>query len=957
MGHPSEEQTTPKFLTETARALYEEYGEGISDLHIIFPGKRARLFFNEALLSLSGGRPMWQPHYLSMDDLIRSLSTLEGGDHLRLVAELYKIYSAYHSEPFDRFFRWGEMLLSDFDTLDKYRIDASALYANVSDLRDIEERFGGLFVGNDQALELVRGFWQTLDRKAVKSAEQQQFLKIWQSLYEIYTAYKARLRELGIGYGGMIYRDVADSLDDGTAQEEDERFAGKTFCFVGFNALNECEKRLFSYLKETGRGRFYWDYDDYFYRSENQEAGLFIRRNIARYGDDGPDFAHDNFRRPKRIEVVSTPSDVLQCKALYNELEAIAREQGFVDKETAIVLTDENLLVPVLHSIPEGVTTLNVTMGYPLSNTVAYMLLERLLLLQSHARQGMFSHTDVLGILDHPYVVERAAEAARQVIERINTWQTVWVPPEFFAESDFLRQLFRPVASVEELQGYIESTLSELGAIPSDSEEARERKEFIFTILDHVIRLGHTVQECGIELPLGIYISLLRQTLTQCRIPYQGEPLSGLQVMGILETRNLDFDNVILLSLTDDNFPGNREGSSYVPFNLRQAFGLPTPQDHEAMYAYYFYRLIARCRRLTMMYSSAADDTHTGEQSRYIYQLEYESGKEVQRTNINLRIDYRPQEPIQVEKSPAVLERLARMEFYPSKLNRYIDCPLKFYFADIERLEAPDRMEAEVTHLDVGNTLHRAMEMLYQRWKKQPNAPQYLATLTADDMLVATEQAMADVMGARGQEVELSGRMLMHRDVVMRYIQNILRYDTRPGGEEFSVYDVEKVVKHTFEFGAHTVTLAGVADRIDRLADGRLRIVDYKSGGDSTEFPSVESLFTNDGVTRQGEVCYKAHNGAVLQTLLYALVFGAVEQTEVQPVLYVARKMAMEGFSPLLVDKTTGPVMWLSAEQQAGLTQNLELLFASMFDPAQPFRQTEYEQKCAVCDFRVLCRR
>lgn len=956
MKHPSEAQTTRKFLTETAQTLYEEYGEGISDLHIIFPGKRARLFFNEALLSLSGGRPMWQPHYLSMDDLIRSLSTLEGGDHLRLVAELYKVYSAYHSEPFDRFYRWGEMLLSDFDTLDKYRIDASALYANVSDLRDIEARFGGLFVGNDQALELVRGFWQTLDRKAVKSAEQQQFLRIWQSLYEIYTAYKARLRELGIGYGGMIYRDVADSLDDGATQE-DERFAGKTFCFVGFNALNECEKRLFGYLKETGQGRFYWDYDDYFYRSENQEAGLFIRRNVARYGDDGPTFVHDNFRRPKRIEVVSTPSDVLQCKALYNELEAIAREQGFVDKETAIVLTDENLLVPVLHSIPEVVKTLNVTMGYPLSNTVAYMLLERLLLLQSHARQGMFSHTDVLGILDHPYVVERAAEAARQVIDRINTWQTVWVPSEFFAENDFLRQLFQPVTSVEELQHYIESTLSELGAIPSDSEEARERKEFIFTILEHVIRLGHTVRECGIELPLGIYISLLRQTLTRCRIPYEGEPLSGLQVMGILETRNLDFDNVILLSLTDDNFPGNREGSSYVPFNLRQAFGLPTPQDHEAMYAYYFYRLIARCRRLTMMYSSAADDTHTGEQSRYIYQLEYESGKEDQRKNINLRIDYRPQEPICVEKSPAILERLAGMEFYPSKLNRYIDCPLKFYFADIERLEAPERMEDEVTHLDVGNTLHRAMELLYGPWQDKPDAPHYLATLTADDMLVATEQAMADVMGARGQEVELSGRMLLHRDVVMRYVQNIVRYDTRPDGDSFMVVGVERKVKLAFELGGRTVTLAGVADRIDRLSDGRLRIVDYKSGGDKLDFPSVEALFTNESVTRDGELRYESHNGAALQTLLYGLVFGAVKQTEVQPALYVARKMAQEDFSPLLVDKAAGPVLRLSAEQRAELIQNLEMLFASMFDPEQPFRQTDYEKKCAMCDFRVLCRR
>lgn len=947
-----------KFLAETAETLYHTYGPAISDLHIIFPGKRARLFFNEALLGITGGKPMWQPRYLSMDDLVRSLSPLAAGDHLRLVAELYQVYNEYHPEPFDRFFRWGEMLLSDFDTIDKYLIDADALYANVSDLRDIEARFGGLFADNDEAMELVRGFWATLDRKRMQSVEQQQFLKIWRSLSGIYTQYKARLRSLGIGYAGMIYREVAESLDP---ERPDERFDGKTFCFVGFNALNECEKRLFGYLHETGAGRFYWDYDNYFYRSDEQEAGRFIRRNVARFGDDGPDFERDNFVQPKRIEVISTPSDILQCKALYRELERIHAEQGFLDKETAIVLTDENLLLPVLHSIPPVARSLNVTMGYPLANTVPYILLERLLMLHSHARDGLFSHTDVLGILSHPYVIERCGAAAKAAAKEINDWQMVWVKPELFAgHAELLERIFRPVTDIGDMQTYLETILSGFGAVASDTEEARERKEFIFTTLDHVLRLGNTVRECGIDLPLGIYISLLRQTLAQGRVPYEGEPLSGLQIMGILETRNLDFDNVILLSLTDDTFPGNREGSSYVPFSLRQAFGLPTPQDHEAMYAYYFYRLIARCRRLTMMYSSAADDKKTGEQSRYIYQLEYESPHLVERANINLRIDYRPVEPIIVPKSPEIMERLAKMEFYPSKLNRYIDCPLKFYFADIERLETPDRIEEEVTHLDVGNTLHRAMELLYSPFMEKPDAARHIAALTSSDILVATEEAMADVMGARGQSIAISGRMQMHRDIVMRYIANILRYDSTQTGMPFVVTGLERKVKHLFEVGELHVTLAGVADRVDLLADGTLRIVDYKSGGDTPEFASLESLFTNEGVTRDGELKYEPHNGAVLQTLLYALVFGAVEQTEVSPVLYVARKMGDAAFSPLPLckaDGTEAPIDRLCLKQAAVLAQGLERLFASMFDREQPFVQTEYAQKCAVCDFRTLCRK
>ncbi|WP_298065067.1 PD-(D/E)XK nuclease family protein [uncultured Rikenella sp.] len=946
-----------KFLAEVAENLYRTYGTGISDLHIIFPGKRARLFFNDALLGLTEGRPMWQPRYLSMDDLIRSLSPLEGGDHLRLTAELYRIYNEYHPEPFDRFFRWGEMLLSDFDTIDKYLIDAETLYANISDLHDIEDRFGGLFAGNDEAMELVRGFWTTLNRRGVQSAEQQQFLKIWRSLHTIYTAYKNRLRTLGIGYSGMIYRDMAESLD--LSAESDKRFDGKIFCFVGFNALNECEKRLFDYLKETGAGRFYWDYDNYFYRSDDQEAGRFIRRNTARFGDDAPDLERDHFVQPKQIEVISTPSDILQCKALYRKLEEIHDEQGFLDKETAIVLTDENLLLPVLHSIPPAVRNLNVTMGYPLANTVPYILLERLLMLQSHAREGRFSYTDVLGILSHPYVAEQAAEAAKAAAEHIDTWQTVWVPPDLFAGNDLLRRIFRPVKDVDDMQRYIEEILSGLGAIPSDTVEARERKEFLFTLLENVLRLGNTVRECDIELSLGIYISLVRQTLVQCRVPYEGEPLSGLQVMGILETRNLDFDNVILLSLTDDTFPGNRDGNSYVPFNLRQAFGLPTPQDHEAMYAYYFYRLIARCRRLILMYSSAADDNRTGEQSRYIYQLEYEAPHEVERASVDLRIDYRPVEPILVPKTPEIMRQMQQMRFYPSTLNRYIDCPLKFYFADVERLEAPEQLGQEVTHLDVGNTLHRALELLCTPLVGKPDAARHIAAFTSSDMQIVTEQAMADVMGARGQDIEISGRIQMHRDIVIRYLQNILHHDSQSHAEPFRISGLEKEVKHTFGLGGRCVTLAGKADRIDLLGDGTLRIVDYKSGGDTPEFASIESLFTNEKVTRDGELRYEPHNGGVLQTLLYALVLGAEERVEVSPALYVARKMRMDDYSPYPVCKEEGmaPLKRLRPEQSAALVHGLEELFAAMFDASQPFGQTEHVQKCAVCDFRSICRR
>lgn len=954
-----------KFLDEVAAALYREYGPKVSDLHLVFPGKRARLFFNQALVQLSDGKPLWQPRYLSIDHMVRELSDLELADHLRLVAELYTIYNEYHPEPFDRFYRWGEMLLSDFDTIDKYLIDARALYTNVSDLKDIEAQFSVLFEGNDESLKLVLSFWQAFNKRMAKSVEQQQFLRIWQSLYAIYDRFRARLRELRIAYAGMIYRDIAEQLEAGSL---DARFGSQIYAFIGFNALNECEQRLFDYLNSRGNGRFYWDYDRYYFDSADQEAGRFIRRNVARFGDgDGQQagLERDNFRQPKTVEVIATPSDIFQCKALYRELEHIYNRQGFVDKETAIVLTDENLLLPVLHSIPEQIEGLNVTMGYPLQLTMPYLLLERMLTLQKHQRDGAFAHEDVLNILQHPYIQEHFAGSARALEQKITDWQSLWVPQTFFAETEAgLARIFRFIPEpdgVEPLQNYLEEILSNFGAIASDSEDAKERKEFLFTILEYIRKLGHTIREGQIgDLSGGMYGSLLLQLIRQVRIPYEGEPLSGLQIMGILETRNLDFDNVILLSLTDDTFPGNLEGSSYVPFNLRQAFGLPTPQDHEAMYAYYFYRLIARCQRLVMLYSSSSDDQRTGEQSRYISQLEYESPHEVGRANVNLRVDYRPVEPIVVAKTSQILERLQRMEFYPSKINRSIDCPLKFYFTDIERLELPEELTAEATALDVGNTLHRTLELLYAPLLGKADWRNGLAALSQEQVQAAAEEAMADVMGIRGQQVRASGRMLLHRNIVIRYVRNILAYDMA-NPERFEVQQLEQTAKIPFRFDDRSVILAGIADRIDSRADGTLRIVDYKSGGDDPDFASIASLFTNEGVTRDGEVKYEPHNSAVLQTLLYGLVFARERQTEVSPALYVARKMGNVDYTPYPVYrnemKEKVKLEVVGRDQEEELAAGLENLFRNLFDAEIPFTQTEHRRTCAFCDFRSICRR
>ncbi len=947
-----------RFLDEVASALYGTYGECVSDLQIVFPGKRARLFFNESLLQLTGDRPLWQPAYRSMDELIRDCSPLEVAEPLRLVAELYPVYRQHHAgESFDRFYRWGELLLADFDRIDKYRIDARALYANVSDLKEIDAHFSSLFNDQDddqrnESLGLVREFWNSLGRGAVRSAEQQHFLGVWRSLYPIYTAYRERLAGLGIAYPGMIYREVADRLDD---CEPDPSFAGKHFCFVGFNALNSCEQLLFDHLKRHGLADFFWDYDDYFLDGEHQEAGRFIRRNIVRFGSDGS-FDHRNFEQPKQIEVIATPSDLLQCKVLYDELEKIHRRQGYLDKETAIVLTDESLLLPLLHSLPPLVERLNVTMGYPLSDTVPYALFERLVALQGQRDGDRFNHTETIRLLSHPYLVEAEPGVGRYLAE-IEQRQYLWVPASLFSDHPLLGRIFRPVDTPAAMNGYLHEVLGRFGAVESGTLEARQRKEFIYQILLSLDRLEATAAQCSLELSMGVYLSLVRQALGNQRIPYEGEPLSGLQVMGILETRNLDFKNVLLLSLADDTFPGNREGASYVPFNLRQAFGLPTPQDHEAMYAYYFYRLIARCESLTLMYSSAADGQRTGEQSRYLYQLEYESPHAIRRSNINLRVEVHTPPPIRIEKDDRLMARLWGMNLSPSRVNRYITCPLQFYFAEVERLRPDDRPLGQITPFDRGNLLHRAMELLYTPLVGKPDAREAIAALTPARIEQAVSEAMAMELGARSGEVDQLGRLRMERDTVLRYVRDIVSYDARLP-HAYTVEALEREVERTVELApGRSLKLCGKADRIDRLADGTLRVIDYKSGGDKTDYRSLEELMLSESA-RQGDDRLRGYNNAVLQLFLYAWMLDE-SGAGCRPALYTTRDIALPGFSPEPVGKE--PPALEDGRVTAPLLQavegHLHSLLIELFDQTKPFVQTTHEKSCAWCDFRLLCGR
>lgn len=966
------------FLSEIASYLYDQYDDDISSLKMVFPNRRAQLFFCDALMKKIS-RPIWQPTFVSIQELMEHISGLHTSDRIKLIVELYKVYSKYHQETFDSFYFWGDMLLSDFDQIDKYMIPADVLFSNIHDLKTIESDLSYL---TPEQREVIAQFWTNfnLNDSQSDSEEKKHFWDIWESLSKIYHEFREVLTRQGLAYEGMVYRTAAETLRSDAPLslpgDNDSRFV-----VVGFNALSVCEKQLFLALKKSGRADFFWDYDSYYVDNKDFEAGMFLRDNLRDYPP--PDMArisHAHFSHPKKMTCIAAPSDSLQCKYVHTFLKELIDRGEQPDKETAIVLTDESLLIPVLHSIPAEIKSLNVTMGYPLQQTTAYSFVERLIELQSRKRQSKskdctrFYHSDVIGLLNHPYIQESQAETANRLIQEIRRKQIVYANSELFPKEGIIGQIFTPTGSWTELATYLQEILSRVANQP-DSDN--ERKSYFHLIVDHLVRIKNSLTGSNVDLTPEIFASLLRRTLQTLRIPFQGEPLQGIQIMGILETRVLDFKNVLILSANDDTFPGNRmEGSSFIPYNLRYGYGLPTAQHHEGVFAYYFYRLLQRAERVDIAYCSNSDDKRSGEPSRYIYQLLYESKHNLNFKPLQLQVNLSQTEPIKVDKKGAVADALkefldtsSKKQLSPTSLYQYLECPLRFYFQSIAKLSQEEEIAEEIDLPMFGTILHRTMELLYIPLKGKPDPRTAISQIEPQEVKEKTVQAINE-MYLQGQQVteeEYNGNLILVRDVVTYYITHcILPFDSSMSRPKFTIEGTEIPVQCQFSFdGAdgqlHTVTFAGKSDRIDLLDDGTLRIVDYKTGASHIEFSDIDLLFNG---TQQ------KHNSAVFQTLLYSLMFSMNGYNEVQPALYYVRDMQKKGYSPLLQmgggkqkpGKTEithfSMVLDESKEKlQDVFEKKLRETLRELFDLSVPFEQCKDAKYCTYCDFKKICRR
>ena len=944
------------FLKQVAADLYRKLHGDFTKVAVVFPNKRASLFFNEYLAQESD-RPVWSPAYVSISELFRQSSQWVTGDSIKLVCDLYKVFREVtgSKESLDDFYFWGEMLISDFDDADKNLVDTKALFSNLKDLNKLTAEYDFLEEGQKEALSQ---FFRNFSIEQVTELKRR-FISLWDVLGDIYTQYKERLREQGIAYEGMLYREVTEMMDV-------QKFPYDTYVFVGFNVLNKVEQTLFSKLHAAGKALFYWDYDTFYLDKHPHEAGEFIRRNLKNFPSELPPALFDHLNHPKEITFIESPTENGQARYLPQWIRENLTEN---EKETAVVLCNEAMLQPVLHSLPENVRHINITMGFPLSQTPAYSFVKTLLELHIsgyNSRSGRYQFAEVISVLKHPYT-QLLSEAATPLEKELTEKNRFYPLPSELERDEALSLLFKPCTHNEELCKRLADILKQVAQLyrkqAASTSDALDQlyREALFKSFTMVNRFHALLESKDLDVQPATFHRLLVRVMSTASIPFHGEPAIGMQVMGVLETRNLDFCHVILLSVNEGQLPKAGGDSSFIPYNLRAAYELPTPEHHEGVYAYYFYRLIQRAKTVHMLYCSHADDKSTGEPSRYIYQLDYESGFDVRKVEVGVDVNLAETAPIEVPKDEGVMARLERFvdaqspaTLSPTAFFRYVACPLRFYFHSIARLEADDEISEEVDAPMFGTILHAAVQMLYARIAGEAHPGETLrAMIRTGEVAQAVEAAINEnyLQDKHATAEDYSGNLLLVKDIVIRYLRGgVMPYDA--AHDAFAVSGLEEPVAYPFRFRAGgrdlEMKFAGIADRIDTLDDGALRVVDYKTGAPHLEFDGVESLFTGTGKQRLSNI---------LQTLLYAMMLHRSRGCDVEPALYYVRNMNRPGYSPQLDDKQTGVKGARYTLYRERFEELLRAQLAELYDTSVPFRQCEDADTCKYCDFNVICKR
>ena len=954
------------FLYQVASLFYEKWGAEVSRLAFVFPNRRTGLFFQKYLSEVAD-TPLFSPTILTINDLFIQLSGKQSADRISMLFTLYDIYirQSGSTETFDEFLYWGEMLLNDFDDIDKYMANARMLFSNVTDLREIENDFDFL---SDEQIAAIRSFWSSFYPRG-DTPNQQQFLAVWQVLYDLYEEFRATLAAEGKGYEGMIFREVVESMERGESPD----LPYERIVFVGLNALSVSEERFLAQLQKREIADFYWDYVSDKVTDPDNKASYFVSRNLKSFPSSMKLPPEEKVKT--EIEVIGIPSGIGQAKYVYTLLSDWCKEAEMSSEEalrTAVILPDEHLLIPVLNAIPEQIRRINVTMGYPLAGTPVASLIEYILALQKNVRyidrNPLFYFRDVLPVLNHRYILSTSSEIISSLVKEITENNKIYISHTELEKTPLLEILFTPVTGVEAFSDYLIKVLEELNKVMSalsdeEEEDAPQRtndleQEFIFHYFTTVNRMKEVMKDARIEMKIDTFFRLLKRVTDTITIPFHGEPLSGLQIMGVLETRALDFDRLIILSMNEGIFPQRKAANSFIPYNLRRGFGLPTYEHQDSVWAYHFYRLIERASHVSLLYDTRSNGLQTGEVSRFVHQLHYHYEVPMRDKLVVYNVSSSKTPPLAVPKREDIMRRLDAYRKGGSKaisasaINTYLDCPLKFYFSVVEGIREEEEVSETIESDVFGSILHKVMEELYKPFQGKMVTVDLLKAIRKDTALLTGAIARAFASEFFKTEVvrSLTGQNYLIGEMIRKYVEKILERDGKL--TPFVYIESERKINGLISLSDHSeIRLKGFIDRVDEVLDA-IRIIDYKSGSGTTTFSSIESLFNKEEKDRAK---------AVMQVFMYCWMYAHFTENKgktIQPGIYYVRSLFSDPFDPSVYHRIergkSEKVEDFSGYAQA-FEEGLRGCLDEIFNPEIPFTQTPTGKACSYCPFKGIC--
>ena len=957
------------FLEYVAEDIIGKYGTDLSRIAVVFPNKRAALFLNEHLARIAG-QPVWSPAYITISDLFRQHTDLKPADPIKLICDIHKSFTKCTGidETLDHFYGWGQLLLADFDDIDKNMADADSIFCNLKDIHELDD----ISYLDDEQKEMLKRFFANFSDD-IESELKKRFLSLWSHFGDIYHDYNRRLTEQGIGYEGAIYRKVAS--------EETLHLKYDKYLFVGFNLIQKVERVLFSRLMKEGKAKFYWDFDEYYMPTARAQQSASVPNNTASFAAYLTDFPNEldntdrdiyaNMRRPKRIRFISSPTENAQARFASNWL--LENDRYKAGRKTAVVMCDESILLPIMHSLPPEADKVNITSGFPLAMTPVaslVMLLFDLYTLGLRKKGTAFNPHYLKKLMAHPY----ARHLQEVHLKEMNDVHLKGV----HSKGVHLSQVHQGEVHQEGIAALLQhiATLVKQVGIATKQEGDALTQESVFRMFTILNRLAALADSGDLLVDNTTLRRLVSQLVGAASIPFHGEPVIGVQIMGVLETRNIDFDNVLLLSCNEGNMPKGVNDSSFIPYSIRKAHGLTTIDNKVAIYSYYFHRLLQRAGDITIAYNNSTDNGHTGEMSRFMLQLLVESGQKIDHYSLTAKNQPTPLMPKPIEKDDTALSKLEEMSrLSPSAINTYIRCKLAFYYQYIAHIKEPDSDPETIDNRMFGNIFHRAAYLIY----KDITDHSPVIEKAHIQAYLSNRKLLASVVDRAFEEEECktnNGLQIINREVIIEYITKLLKIDQQLC--PFSILAMEEEAKvytqlsFTIPSGGalkggalvssapdkhYSLTIGGIIDRLDAVTDKqtgkrRIRVVDYKTGNKpSSAIKSIEEVFDPKNIASK-------HSNYFLQAILYSLIVSRSKEWNaandaVSPALLFIKQAATNDYDPTLcIDKH--PISDVTVYEEEFLTKLKETV-ADMYSPDAAFTPTDDRKKCELCPYRMLC--